>query len=80
MKFRITLKDPDVLICSIEESLEYLKIDDVDDEELESIKEHRKEKILELCSKWFEYSEYLTVEVDTEKETCIVIENNENEN
>lgn len=27
----------------------------------------------ELCKKWFEYGEYLTVEIDTDAKTCTVV-------
>lgn len=74
MKIEITLKDSDVLIDAVDDALDELKIEEIDGEELEAVKEKRKEKILELCSRWFEYGEYLTVEVDTEKETCVVKE------
>lgn len=76
MIFRVTLKDPDVLYDSINESLdEELKASGLSDDEQEAIRELRYEKISELASKWFEYGEYLTVEIDTDKETIKVIEN-----
>lgn len=74
MKIEITLKDPDVLYDAIDDALEEFNIEGTNEEELESVKKVRKEKIMELCGKWFEYGEYLTVEVDTEKETCVVKE------
>jgi hypothetical protein len=30
-------------------------------------------KVQELCSTWFSYGEYLTVEIDTEAKTCTVL-------
>jgi len=73
MKVRIQIKDPDVLHESIHEALEDLKIEGVEEDELELIKEQRFDAALELCEKWFEYGEYFVLEVDTEKKTCIVL-------
>lgn len=53
------MKDPDTLVDAINEKCHT-------DEE--------REAALELASKWFEYSEYLTVVIDTKKETCTVLE------
>ena len=51
-----------------------MKIDGIeDDDEAEAIRELRGNKIRELCLRWFEYGEYLRVEVDTDAETCTVI-------
>jgi hypothetical protein len=66
------MKDPDVLQDAIEEALEN-KPAGLSEDEWEVVKDVRKEKISELCSKWFEYGEYLTVEIDTEAETCTVL-------
>lgn len=73
MKFRVLIKDPDVLHDALDESLAKEDIPADDAEEREMIVEHRREKILELCSRWFEYSEYLKIEIDTEEKTCIVV-------
>lgn len=76
MIFRVTMKDPDVLYDSINESLdEELKASGLSDDEQEAVRELRYEKLSEVASKWFEYGEYLTVEIDTDKETIKVIEN-----
>jgi len=74
MKLQISFKDPDALIECINDALEDLKIEGVNDEELETIKEKRAEEYQEICSKWFEYGEYLRVEVDTDNKTCVVLE------
>ena len=58
MKFRVTMKTP------IADALE----DTIREEEIGGA-------VLEMCKeKWFEYGEYLTVEIDTEKGTCVVVE------
>lgn len=74
MKVKITFKDPDALLDCIQESVDEIFIDDILEEELENIRELRKKKISEICGKWFEYGEYLKVEVDTEEQTCKVLE------
>ena len=73
MKIQITIKKPDVVIDAIDEALEDMTMEGLSDEELVEIKEKRKEEYLELADKFFEYGEYLTVELDTEKETCVVV-------
>lgn len=74
MKIRVTMKDPDSLYDGTCDAVESLKIDGLSEEELEVVKEKRKEHISELASKWFEFGEYLTVEIDTELKTCVVVE------
>ena len=45
----------------------------LDNEETEIIKESHVEKVKQIVSRWFEYGEYLTVEIDTDTETCAVV-------
>lgn len=73
MKIRITYKDPDALQDCIKDALADLTIEGVNDEEMELIREKRQEEIAKMCGKWFEWGEYLNVEVDTEKETIKVL-------
>jgi hypothetical protein len=63
MKFTVTMKTPDVLRDSIIEA-----INNLPDSE-----QPYEETILKKCEQWFEYEECLTVEIDTEKNTCIVL-------
>lgn len=74
MKIKITMKDPDGFYESVsdEVGLECEKLG-LDNDETELIKESRVEKVKEIASKWFEYSEYITVEIDTEAKTCVVV-------
>lgn len=73
MKIRVTMKDPDSLSDAIAEaaSAEIAGISN-DADEREAVAELRRKKAGEVCAKWFEYDEYLTVEIDTETGTCIV--------
>jgi ferredoxin-NADP reductase len=76
MKIKITMKDPDVLQDAIEEAVkeEVKSMENLSDDEKELVVESRKEKASSVCGKWFRYGEYLTVEVDTENKTCVVLE------
>lgn len=58
MKFQISLKTPD----AVENALTGLNMD-----------EHEQEATKKMCERWFKWGEYLTVEVDTEKQTCVVL-------
>lgn len=66
MKFKVTMKDPDTLYDAIHEAVK---------EQVEDLaRESRKNKIGTLCGQWFEWGEYLTVEIDTDAKTCTVVE------
>jgi hypothetical protein len=75
MKFKVYMKDPDSLYEAITEALnEELK--DMPEDEASALREVRHEKASSVAGKWFEYGEYLTVEIDTEAGTCTVCEAN----
>lgn len=74
MKFRVTMKDPDVLDDAIREALESTAFDGMSEKEVELVRDDRAEACRNLCNRWFEYGEYLTVEIDTEAKTCVVVE------
>jgi hypothetical protein len=65
MIFSVTMKTADALHYAIEDS----GLDKNNDEDLEQI-----EKFKECCDKWFKYSENITLKIDTELETCTVVE------
>ena len=75
MKFKVQMKDPDTLTDAINDAVEeeVAKLG-LDDEEAEAIAEKRQAKIGNMCGKWFTYGEYLTVEIDTDAMTCVVVE------
>lgn len=56
--FRVSMKSPDALDFAIENDI---TIED-------------KVSVRELCEKWFRFGEYVELEVDTEAETCKVLE------
>ena len=72
MKFKVTMKDPDTLHDAIRDAVQE-GIAELPKDEAEVLSEVREEKVRKLCSKWFEYGEYLTVEIDTDAGTCVVV-------
>lgn len=74
MKFKVTMKDPDGVSDAIDEAVdEALKaVTGVTEEERESLRDVKRKTIVGIVSKFFEFLEYLTVEIDTEAETCEV--------
>lgn len=74
MKFVVSMKDPDVLEDAIRDAvkLEMANVQGLDADEREAAAEVRREKVNELCARWFEYGEYLVVEIDTDAETITV--------
>jgi hypothetical protein len=73
MIFKVQMKDPDMLYDSIRYAVGGIEVDGLSESELDAVKEARTEAVETLCRKWFRYGEYLTVEIDTEKETCVVV-------
>jgi hypothetical protein len=73
MKFTITMKDPDGFANSLMEAArEHTEILE-DEEERDIIIQEREDKLRGFLKTWFEYDEYLTVEVDTVAKTCTVV-------
>ncbi len=73
MKIKVTMKNPDTLGDAILAAVEQEFSDStLEQDELDSVIEIRQNKIVEECSKWFKYGEYLTVEIDTDLETATV--------
>lgn len=75
MKFRVTMKDPDTLHDAIREAVgKHIKeIGITDEDEIEALVDSRVEKVQKLCNAWFDYGEYLTVEIDTEAKAIHVV-------
>lgn len=74
MKIKIQLKDPDGVYDAITDAVkdQLDKIEGITDDERETMQESRREGMNELLSKWIEYSEYITIEFDTEAGTAVV--------
>lgn len=71
-KIKVTLKDPDVLYDAVEEQVES-ELQGMPDDEAEAVHDLRVEKYQEIASTWFEYGEYLTIEIDTDAKTARVV-------
>lgn len=67
MIFRISMKTPDAVEYGIKSALEY---EDMDEYEAEA----REDELKELCEKWFEFGECVTIEINTEEGTAKVLE------
>lgn len=73
MIFRVTMKCPDALERAIEEAAKNEMYGEIDeDRDYEQYRQHVEEATV-LCNKWFKYGEYITVEIDTEAKTCVVV-------
>lgn len=75
MKFKVTMKDPDTLYDAIDEAVrdDIAKIAGLTDADREELAETRTDAVREVTRKWFQYGEYLSVEIDTETGTAIVL-------
>jgi hypothetical protein len=74
MKFKVHMKDPDTLGDAIDRAVgEAVAPLSNDADERAAVAEVRRKRVQELCDKWFEYGEYLTVEIDTDAGTCVVV-------
>jgi hypothetical protein len=78
MKIRVTMKDPDTLFDAIDDVLIDQKKMYMDmglsEEAAEAAAGVDSEKMTKFASKFFEYGEYLTVELDDEAGTITVLE------
>ena len=77
MKFTITMKDPDGVWESVDEAARESigrMLPNLEEEERKPILEQRKDILNNQIRKWFEYGEYLRVEIDTEANTATVLE------
>lgn len=75
MKFRITMKDPDGVYDSLQlaarESL--MTVSGLTEAQRKDVHGKQVEALEEAASAWIHSGEYLTVEVDTEAKTCVVV-------
>lgn len=74
MKFRVTMKDPDTLHDAIHDAVvAEIENTGLPAEEQAALREPRCDAACEVAGRWFEYGEYLTVEIDTDAGTCVVV-------
>lgn len=75
MKIQITFKDPDVAQDALDDAFKNFTVEGITDpEELEELRYVRKRKAAEAIFSWMKYSEYITVEFDTEAKTATVVQ------
>lgn len=76
MKFQIQMKDPDGVSDSIEEAAKKSasEVQGLSDEEREELIDSRANSFSKIIERWFEYQEYLTVEIDTDTKTISVVD------
>lgn len=77
MKFKITLKDSYGVQASLRDASEQWadKVTGLETEEHDDIvRAIRRAKLEQIIGKWFKYSEYVTLEIDTAAGTCVVVE------
>ena len=72
MKFQVTMKDPDCLHDALREAARESvgQVEGLSEDEREAVLEKRLESLQEKTRRWFEYGEYLRVEIDTDANTC----------
>ena len=76
MKFNITMKDPDGFYESVKNAVEESLPTGLSSGERSNLLEDRMEKVEESLERWFEYNEYVTIEVDTDNNTATVLKTN----
>lgn len=76
MKFSVTMKDPDGVYDSLRDAVmrDVGDIEGLSAEERDVMYSMRMESVKKLLNKWFSCGEYLTVAIDTEADTCVVME------
>ena len=72
MIFTVTLKTPDALQDAIERAAEDQIGGSPSNDELDEQYEDLVTDTKNICKKWFEYGEMVSLTIDTEKETCVV--------
>lgn len=75
MKFRVTMKTPDALDHGINEAVgeQYgYEINGASDDAIPAIASSQMAH--EIAEKWFQHGEQVTVEIDTEAKTCVVVQ------
>lgn len=74
MKFRVMMKDPDVLGEAISEAVqkELSSILELNDHERSILGDVRCNAALQVASAWFKFGEFVTIEIDTDTKTCVV--------
>lgn len=73
MIVKITMKDPDGFSESLSDAIDGSLVELSDQDEQEALREVRHEEVKKVLEKWFKYDEYISLEIDTDKETITVL-------
>lgn len=74
MKIKVTMKDPDALGDALKEAVAAeVEALGLPEDERDALIDLRTEKVADIANRWFEYGEYLQVEIDTDAGTCVVL-------
>lgn len=75
MKITITAKDPDGIANSLDQAAKdsAAAVTGIDNDERKQLVESRREEMEEDVKAWVEYSEYITIEIDTKAKTARVV-------
>ncbi len=75
MKIVITMKDPDGVWESVDAAVhaEIQRRGITDPDEAEALGPIFRKRIMAAVARWFSYNEYVSVELDTEADTCVVV-------
>lgn len=75
MKLRVTFKDPDGPSECVRDAaaLSLATITGLSENERDALLEKRTGQLRDSMRRWCEYGEYVTIEIDTEADTAIVI-------
>jgi len=74
MKFTVTMKDPDALHEAVQEAAkESLEDLDLSDDEKEVLLDKRAENLKEAAERFFEFGEYVQIEIDTKERTATLL-------
>ncbi len=75
MKIRVTMKDPDTMHDAVLEAVtSEVKAMGLPEDEARKLIQIRVDKQADKMAKWFKFSEYLTVECDTDAMTAKVVD------
>lgn len=74
MKFQITLKDPDGIYDAVKAAVESNKPANLGELENTWI-DLKMDGLFTTLNRWFEYGEYVTIEIDTDLMTATVLKN-----
>jgi hypothetical protein len=73
MKIQITFKTPDAVERAVDEAIAWERPADIADDDWEDKKFYLKDNINDELQKFIKYGELVTIEIDTEAKTAIVI-------